>query len=149
MAAPVLPARSLSWPVALSAVMADLLQPPLIFQPVVDLARGVVAGYEVLSRFDGPVQASPDRWFAAALAAGCGAALEARVVRRALVGRAQLRAGRFLTVNVSPQQAARQRRKIDGAAHVARTPPPGQRDRPCLARQPSAGGPLSGPEADL
>lgn len=72
------------------------------FQPVVDLARGVVTGYEALARFTGPPQMSPDRWFAAAHAAGLGEALEARALREALRGRAALPANCFLTVNLGP-----------------------------------------------
>ena len=40
------------------------------FQPIVDTARGTVAGYESLARFSGPPHATPDRWFAVAHAAG-------------------------------------------------------------------------------
>jgi len=74
----------------------------LVFQPIVDLRRGVVAGYEALSRFPGPPAAPPDVWFAQAEALGVGAALEARVVRAALAARDRLPDDCFLTVNVSP-----------------------------------------------
>ena len=37
-----------------------------VFQPVVDLTRGTVVGYEALTRFDGYPVASPDEWFGAA-----------------------------------------------------------------------------------
>lgn len=88
---------------ALPAVMLDDAQPRLVFQPIVDLARGVVAGYEALARFDGPVSATPDRWFAAAAAVGLGPALESRVVRAVLKARDDLPVNCFLTVNVSPR----------------------------------------------
>ncbi|MGX5656592.1 EAL domain-containing protein [Geodermatophilus nigrescens] len=78
----------------------------LVFQPIVDVARGVVAGYEALARFtaaDGsPSAATPDRWFAAADAAGIGARAEAMVVERCLQLRHELPPNCFLTVNVSP-----------------------------------------------
>ncbi|MFQ1001960.1 EAL domain-containing protein [Modestobacter sp. SSW1-42] len=87
-----------------------LLQRPdtmrLVFQPIVDVARGEVAGYEALARFsaaDGsPSPHPPDVWFAAADRAGIGARVEALVLRRCLVLRAGLPPNCFLTVNVSP-----------------------------------------------
>ncbi|MCZ2810158.1 EAL domain-containing protein [Modestobacter sp. VKM Ac-2979] len=90
------------WRAALDAVLADPAQPRLVFQPIVDLRRGVVAGYEALSRFDGPAGCGPDRWFAMADKLGVGARLEARVVAAALRARADLPPHRFLSVNVSP-----------------------------------------------
>jgi EAL domain-containing protein (putative c-di-GMP-specific phosphodiesterase class I) len=72
------------------------------FQPIVDTARGTVVGYESLARFSGPPQATPDRWFAMARAAGFGAALEATAVETALDARSALPPNCFLSVNVSP-----------------------------------------------
>ncbi|WP_298457378.1 EAL domain-containing protein [uncultured Cellulomonas sp.] len=77
-------------------------QPRLVFQPIVDLRRGVVAGYEALARFDGPPALSPDRWFAAADREGVGALLEARVLRAAIGVLPDVPADCFLSVNVSP-----------------------------------------------
>ena len=88
---------------ALPEVLTDPRQPRLLFQPIVDLAKGGVAGYEALARFDGPVDATPDKWFAAAARAGLGPALESRVVRAALAARESLPANCFLTVNVTPR----------------------------------------------
>jgi EAL domain-containing protein (putative c-di-GMP-specific phosphodiesterase class I) len=72
------------------------------FQPIVDTARGTVAGYESLARFSGPPHAAPDRWFAVAHATGFGAELEARALRIALEARAWLPPNCFLSVNVGP-----------------------------------------------
>lgn len=88
---------------ALPEVLTDPRQPRLLFQPIVDLTKGSVAGYEALARFDGPVDATPDKWFAAAARAGLGPALESRVVRAALAARESLPANCFLTVNVTPR----------------------------------------------
>ncbi len=88
---------------ALEAVLARADQPRLVYQPVVDLRRGVVAGYEALSRFDGSVVATPDRWFAAAEALGRGTELELRVVEQALAARERLPPNTFVTLNVSPK----------------------------------------------
>ncbi len=77
-----------------------------VFQPIVDLHRGVVAGYETLARFTDPTGApsahTPDLWFAAADRHGVGAELEAVVVERCLSLRHSLPPNCFLTVNVSP-----------------------------------------------
>ncbi|WP_370326234.1 EAL domain-containing protein [Euzebya sp.] len=83
----------------LLAVLADPTQPSLVAQPIVDLVRGSVVGYEVLSRFGGP---PPDAWFAAALSEGLSGALQAHVVAQALRLRALLPPNTFLTVNVDP-----------------------------------------------
>ena len=90
------------WAAALDAVLADPALPRLVFQPIVDLRRGVVVGYEALSRFDGLPGCGPDQWFAAADRLGLGARLEARVVAAALAVRADLPEHCFLSVNVSP-----------------------------------------------
>ncbi len=79
----------------------------LLFQPIVSLQDAVVVGYEALSRFDGPVGLTPDRWFAAADRLGLGAELEALVVDRCLRLRDTLPDNCFLTVNVSPHLLTR------------------------------------------
>jgi diguanylate cyclase (GGDEF)-like protein len=79
---------------------ADALQP--VFQPIVELATGRIAGYEALTRFTGAEPArAPDLWFAQARRCGLGPALEAKALAVALAvpGRP---AGTFLSLNVSP-----------------------------------------------
>lgn len=71
------------------------------FQPVIDLARASVVGYEALARFDSPVR-SPLPWFDAARQHGRLEELEALALRRALDARAILPSNTFLTVNISP-----------------------------------------------
>ena len=72
-----------------------------VFQPVMEVATGRVAGYEALARFAPPHARPPHLWFAQAHRAGLGPALEAAAIRAALAvpGRP---AGTFLAVNVSP-----------------------------------------------
>ena len=72
-----------------------------LFQPVVELATGRVAGYEALARMpEGPFR-PPDQWFDQAHRAGLGPALEAAALKAALaVPRRPKRT--FLAVNVSP-----------------------------------------------
>ncbi|TCI98849.1 EAL domain-containing protein [Aeromicrobium sp. IC_218] len=71
------------------------------YQPIVDLRRGTVVGYEALARFDA-AERNPEVWFARARELGLGAALEAAAVRSALTRRANLPVNTFLTVNVGP-----------------------------------------------
>lgn len=75
----------------------------LVFQPIVDLRRGAVAGYETLVRFDGPVRAGPDRWFAEAARRGRQSELDHAVVERALALRSSLPRNTFLTINIEPE----------------------------------------------
>lgn len=71
------------------------------FQPIVDLVRGVVAGYEALARFCGSAD-DPMAMLETAHALGEGPRLEAMVLRTALAARTALPPNTFLTVNVSP-----------------------------------------------
>lgn len=92
-----------AWRSALRRVLADETQPQLVFQPIVDLLHGTIAGYEALSRFSGPPSAPPDQWVQAASQAGYGAALEARIVRAAFARLDDLPPDCFLSINVSPE----------------------------------------------
>ena len=73
------------------------------YQPIVDTARGTVAGYEALARFPGYAEKNPEVWFSAAREHGRAAELEAAALRTALKARAALPANCFLTLNVSPE----------------------------------------------
>lgn len=97
------PEQAISWGAAIERALADPVQPRLVYQPIVDLTRGAVVGYEALARFDGPPFAPPDRWFAEAARLGYGAELEARVLVAARTATATLPPNCFLTVNLSPQ----------------------------------------------
>lgn len=114
-------ATSASWDYAIGRALADPTQPGIVFQPIVDLQKGITAGYEALARFTtgtpgartfGPVVrpplglappvAGPDRWFLEADRRGVAAEFEARVLRAALRARDTLPPGCFLAVNVLP-----------------------------------------------
>src|SRR4051794_35289049 len=85
-----------AWPEMLRAALAgDGVR--AVYQPIVDLARGVVVGYEALVRFAGHPVESPEPWFAAAHAHGCGAELQAAALRAALRHRRSLPRNCFLT----------------------------------------------------
>jgi EAL domain-containing protein (putative c-di-GMP-specific phosphodiesterase class I) len=90
------------WSEALDRVVRDPGMVRPVFQPIVDLRRGVVSGYEMLARFAGPPSASPDVWFAEAGKRGLAPELEARMVRIGLEARAALPANTFLTINLDP-----------------------------------------------
>ncbi|MDO8186949.1 EAL domain-containing protein [Conexibacter sp. JD483] len=93
-------------PEQLAALVIACTQPGTLrtlFQPIVDLQRGRVAGYEALTRIELEPRLGPDRWFAAAHAAGLGPRLEAAAVRNALRARSELPGNCFLTVNVAPE----------------------------------------------
>jgi EAL domain-containing protein (putative c-di-GMP-specific phosphodiesterase class I) len=88
---------------AVEAVLADprLIRP--VFQPIVDLRRSAVWGFEMLARFGDDGGGSPLGWLAAAERDGLGAALEARLVQAGIAAREQLPVGALLTINVSPE----------------------------------------------
>jgi EAL domain-containing protein (putative c-di-GMP-specific phosphodiesterase class I) len=72
------------------------------YQPIIDVERGTVVGFEALARFQGyPVQ-DPERWFAAAREHHQLAGLEAAALRSALARRDSLPTNSFLTVNLGP-----------------------------------------------
>ncbi len=75
-----------------------------VVQPIVDLSRLTIVGYESLTRFDAVDGHSfgPDRWFGAANALGIGARLDAAAIDLALTRRPDLPPNCFLTVNVDP-----------------------------------------------
>jgi EAL domain-containing protein (putative c-di-GMP-specific phosphodiesterase class I) len=74
-----------------------------VFQPVVDLRRLTVTGYEALSRFDVPGAPGPEAALGAAADLGILPELEARCLRSALARRDELPSNCFLAVNVEPQ----------------------------------------------
>lgn len=83
-------------------LMTRVPEVSLAFQAIVDLNRGVVAGYEVLARFAGPVAATPDRWLAAAVKMGRGRELETAIWRAAFEAGAALPPSTFISINASP-----------------------------------------------
>jgi len=72
-----------------------------VFQPIVELATGRVAGYEALSRFHSPTARTVPVWFAQARRFGLGSQLQAKAIAAALAV-PDRPAGRYLSVNASP-----------------------------------------------
>jgi EAL domain-containing protein (putative c-di-GMP-specific phosphodiesterase class I) len=104
-------ATDTDWAHALERVLAEpeLVRP--VFQPIVDLDRGVASGYEMLARFVSPIKASPLVWLAEAARRGLDTQLEAMLVEAGLDALGWLPDGCFLTINVSPRAL--------GSEHVA------------------------------
>ena len=72
-----------------------------VFQPIVDLRRGEIVGYEALTRFiDG---SDPETVFAEAVDVGLGLELEVATLRAALAAAESLPSDAWLNVNASPE----------------------------------------------
>lgn len=72
------------------------------FQPILTLQPLQVVGFEALCRFGPEPYRTPDLWFAAAHAAGCGVELELAVLQRAVQALRRLKAPAFLSLNAAP-----------------------------------------------
>ena len=95
----------MDWPALLGSALRGV-GVGVHFQPIVDLVRGTVVGYEALARFDGYPVSDPLEWFAAAHRHGCGAQLESLTLRLALDSRDELPTDTFLSVNIGPDVIA-------------------------------------------
>jgi PAS domain S-box-containing protein len=84
---------------ATEAIIDDRAFTP-VFQPIIDIIRGGVVGYEALTRFDDGVP--PAIRFADAASIGLGLDLERATLEAALVAAKGLSRSRFLHLNVSP-----------------------------------------------
>jgi len=92
------------WNRRLDSVCADPGQLGLVLHPVVDVAAGRIAGYEVLSRF--PSSVPTEDWFFAARSLNRDADLDRVVLRGAMRLLDRVPHGAFLTVNASPTSLA-------------------------------------------
>jgi EAL domain-containing protein (putative c-di-GMP-specific phosphodiesterase class I) len=81
-----------------AVIERDELTP--VFQPIVDLRTGLVAGYEALARFTRGQRRNVNEWFEDAHRHGIGLRLEAHAAAMAL-GVARRPFGAFLAINVS------------------------------------------------
>jgi EAL domain-containing protein (putative c-di-GMP-specific phosphodiesterase class I) len=83
-------------------VLADDAALAMDVQPVVDLRRGLIVGFEALARFQLEAPTPPDVVFECALHYGLDEALETVVLERALSLACATPVNCFLTVNVEP-----------------------------------------------
>ena len=84
-------------------LITGLAVPEFHFQPIADVSRGVVAGYEALARLPVRARLAPDVCLQAAGRMGLQTELERILTGCALQARAALPANSFLCVNVSPE----------------------------------------------
>ncbi len=91
------------WTDSIERVLAEpeLIRP--VFQPIVDLERGVATGYEMLARFVSPIKAPPPVWFEEAERRGVGSRLEAMLFEIGIDAMTALPENCFLTINLSPR----------------------------------------------
>lgn len=75
----------------------------MVYQPIVEVASGRVAGFESLARFASAPYRTPDLWFAEAGQVGRLVELESQAIRLALAGLAELPASVYVTINASPE----------------------------------------------
>jgi EAL domain-containing protein (putative c-di-GMP-specific phosphodiesterase class I) len=74
----------------------------LVYQPIFDLTRALVIGFESLARFTTTPMRSPDAWFADAAAVGLDVQLEMKVIEQAVQSFTSLPSGVYVGFNVSP-----------------------------------------------
>jgi EAL domain-containing protein (putative c-di-GMP-specific phosphodiesterase class I) len=84
------------------AVLDGTVTHSIALQPIVDLQRGEVVGFEALARFGGR-QGLPGPWLTRARDSGDLASLEVMLLSTALEARDRLPPDTFLAINVSPQ----------------------------------------------
>jgi EAL domain-containing protein (putative c-di-GMP-specific phosphodiesterase class I) len=74
----------------------------VVYQPVFNVESNRLVAYEALARFRSEPVQGPDAWFADAAAAGLQGELERAALTVAMEGLAQIPAGVYLSLNVSP-----------------------------------------------
>lgn len=79
--------------------------PAMVFQPILDLRNGRLAGCEALARFPNGPHAGPEGWFADAAEVGLHTELECAAVAQACRHLDALPPGSYLSVNMSPASA--------------------------------------------
>lgn len=75
----------------------------MVFQPIFDLERGQISGFESLARFNAEPYRTPDLWFREAREIGLHSPLELKAIELALQSLDHLPPETYLAVNVSPK----------------------------------------------
>jgi EAL domain-containing protein (putative c-di-GMP-specific phosphodiesterase class I) len=73
----------------------------VVYQPIVDITRNRIVGYEALARFQAEPHRAPDIWFGDADRVGLQCQLETVLIQEALKGLEQI-SDAYLSINVSP-----------------------------------------------
>jgi EAL domain-containing protein (putative c-di-GMP-specific phosphodiesterase class I) len=94
------------WPAAMQQVFAEPWRVRPAFQPIVDLERRAVWGFQALARFISPLRAAPPEWLEAAEQLGLRTALEERLLETALSTLGELPDGCRVLLPVSPAAVA-------------------------------------------
>ena len=94
----------------------------IVYQPIYDLERAAIAGFESLARFVSTPARTPDRWFNDAHAVGLGVELEMMAIEHALQLLPHLGEGFDLGINASPDTIVDPRfhQLLSGLEHVDR-----------------------------
>jgi len=87
-------------------VLDDPTRLSMVYQPIVALHDGAMAGVEALARFDVEPVRDPDLWFAEAAETGLLVELELSAVRLALADLHLIPQDAYLSINMSPGTAA-------------------------------------------
>ncbi|HEX2830429.1 MAG TPA: EAL domain-containing protein [Burkholderiales bacterium] len=82
------------------AIDSDLVS--FLYQPVYDIKRAAVVGFEALARFAGTPPRGPGEWFADAARVGMDVALEAKLIAKAMESFQRLPDAVYIGFNVSP-----------------------------------------------
>jgi EAL domain-containing protein (putative c-di-GMP-specific phosphodiesterase class I) len=99
-------AQPADWSAALQQVFAEPWRMRPAFQPIFDLERKAVWGFQVLARFISPLRATPPEWLDAAQQLGLRRALETRLLEAGLQTMRELPERCRLLLPLSPDAVA-------------------------------------------
>ena len=94
--------QPVDWSAALQQVFAEPWRVRPAFQPILDLERQQVWGFQVLARFISPLRATPPEWLDAAGRLGLRQALEARLLSAGLAALPDVPSRGKLVLPISP-----------------------------------------------
>lgn len=75
----------------------------IAYQPIYNVTKKEVIGFEALSRFNAEPYRSPDVWFKDAIKVGLGESLEFLAIKQAITALAKFKPPVYLSLNVSPE----------------------------------------------